>query len=526
MQHLGRYVPSKDGKPVYSVICHGDQLSIERMVDAKFAMASSRDHINRLKGLEPRPQEFHKRCITMQDTMNKLFSGQSASDRGSLFNIKVKFGHRAVKKKVMDDVNHTVDFMNFFTEGYTCLLAMKLRNLESLSSVPSDFGQQHPEEYLKRLSEEMVAFIWPEIDDVPLIDSELVHCLDEYSVEQQEYCICGEDPNGAAGTMIECSALSQCRSGRWYHVDCIGLDIDGISDDDWFCSPECEKSSIFCFCKTQKDDEEWIGCSRKFWCPNGEWFHQSCVGVTECPEGDWFCSEECELAGSPTHAEEEADYICQYTCHVLWRGLFHMAERDAERENDGPAMLSHWKISMLDFYMNNHFKYLIAGHRLIACINGYLPARQAEEMLWNATANLKGGAGKNIPLDLLNEFLNNDFKQNLKHSQGRYTDSQVSRCSQLVGRLSADIEHVYMTQVMDEYISKSKTTRADHRKDVGRFVREYKKDKLFNTIPGRCHSGFDQFQNRIYVKNSQNLILRLKKHSRTMDVMRGIHPND
>uniref|UniRef100_A0ABM0N1J3 Uncharacterized protein LOC102808213 n=1 Tax=Saccoglossus kowalevskii TaxID=10224 RepID=A0ABM0N1J3_SACKO len=382
LRHLGQYVPSQNGKPLYDVVCHGDQLSIERMVDAKFSM----------------------------DTMNKLFSGSSASARGSLFHVKIKFGHRAVKKKVIDDVNHTVDFLNFMTEGYTCLLAMHLRRLTSLRDKPIIQPDQQ-KDYVEKLAEEIVSFIWPDVDEVPLSDSDQQPCIDNYDDDDDDYCVCKTD---LGGTMIECSALSQCKRGRWFHLDCVELQPESVPDDEWWCSPDCEQSSIYCFCKKKEDtdDDKWIGCDREFMCPNGEWFHMRCVGLNQCPDGSWFCSDDCQVKGPLSKPDQDtgADYLFNYSCHVLWRGLFHMAERDAERENDGPAMMSNWRVSMLDFWENNHYKYLIIGHRLLACINGYVSPRQGEEMLWNSTANLKGGAGNNIPLDLVNEFLNNDFK--------------------------------------------------------------------------------------------------------------------
>ena len=65
MKNLNQYVPRINGKP-FPLICHGDQLSVERMVDGRISMATSEDVANRLVGLEPRPQEFHKRCILVQ----------------------------------------------------------------------------------------------------------------------------------------------------------------------------------------------------------------------------------------------------------------------------------------------------------------------------------------------------------------------------------------------------------------------------------------------------------------------------
>lgn len=85
---------------------------MERMVDAKLSMAFSENEVDQLKGLIPRPQGFHKRCIVLQDSMNSLFSGNTVGDKGSLFHIKNKFGFRSVKKKTSDCINSCVDFFS------------------------------------------------------------------------------------------------------------------------------------------------------------------------------------------------------------------------------------------------------------------------------------------------------------------------------------------------------------------------------------------------------------------------------
>ena len=41
---------------------------------------------------------------------------------------------------------------------------------------------------------------------------------------------------------------------------------------------------------------------------------------------------------------------------------------------------------------------------------GWLSPRLIEEILWNRTANLQGGPGRNVALDRVNEFHNNQFK--------------------------------------------------------------------------------------------------------------------
>lgn len=48
--------------------------------------------------------------------------------------------------------------------------------------------------------------------------------------------------------------------------------------------------------------------------------------------------------------------------------------------------------------------------KYLSGINGLLPARIRSEVVWNSTANLLGKPGHNIALDLVNKFLNNEFK--------------------------------------------------------------------------------------------------------------------
>lgn len=66
IEQLHKYVPKKaDGSP-FKLITWGDGLSCERHVDAQNARANGADPFAKLQGLEPGPQEFHKRMILMQ----------------------------------------------------------------------------------------------------------------------------------------------------------------------------------------------------------------------------------------------------------------------------------------------------------------------------------------------------------------------------------------------------------------------------------------------------------------------------
>ncbi|XP_070554960.1 uncharacterized protein [Ptychodera flava] len=362
MRRLCSYVPLKDDGNPWPIVCHGDQLSVERMLECQASVAASEHLSDRLLGLVPRPQEFHKQCIILQDTMDKLFTGKSLADPGTLFHIKTRFGHRSVKKKVIDNVNHVVDFLNFTTEGMVCLLVMKLCRLNSLSD---SLSENYPDvsTVLKETAKQIVQYIWPNMDavyDLELPDTSFVEDA------EFEYCFCKGEAEDISGILIECSAGSECRNGIWFHTECVNVEPDDIPEDQWYCSDTCSKTSPYC-CKIAKD-VELIGCESRQHCFRGEWFHLDCVGLNTIPDGKWYCSTDCrESCIDKELGDGEEDNVFNYSCAMTYRGLLHMAEKDAERENDGQSMISHWKIDMLDFWSNNHFKYLTLGHRLLAC---------------------------------------------------------------------------------------------------------------------------------------------------------------
>lgn len=62
------------------------------------------------------------------------------------------------------------------------------------------------------------------------------------------------------------------------------------------------------------------------------------------------------------------DEVLVHSKALLWRGLNHLARRNAIREGDGPAMARHWRVDMPEFWTHNHYNYLIIRHKLLACM--------------------------------------------------------------------------------------------------------------------------------------------------------------
>ncbi len=73
MTHLQDYVPLV-GDQVHRLPCNGDGLSVERMIHAQRARVRGHTLLDRLGGLVPTPQEFHKEGILLQVVRYNLYN--------------------------------------------------------------------------------------------------------------------------------------------------------------------------------------------------------------------------------------------------------------------------------------------------------------------------------------------------------------------------------------------------------------------------------------------------------------------
>lgn len=69
--------------------------------------------------------------------MNKLFRAASLTNRGTLFQLKNDFGHRAVTNDVMNSFNHVENFVRFVTEAHVVYLALKLFGNDDVGGTPT-----------------------------------------------------------------------------------------------------------------------------------------------------------------------------------------------------------------------------------------------------------------------------------------------------------------------------------------------------------------------------------------------------
>ncbi|XP_076101214.1 uncharacterized protein LOC143071009 [Mytilus galloprovincialis] len=405
LDKLHAHVPY-DGDKIFPLISWGDALSCERHNDAHNVRSNSGNERDRLEGLEPAIQEFHKRMLLLQDTMNKLFVGASANQKGTLTYLRNVFNHRGVKKDVSESFNKVHEFIEFVTEGYVCLMAMDKLGMEDLN----DDGR------------------------TPMALHDIANDIVETVLVEPDMGV---------------------------------LKKDG-------------KRKGYCLCEDESDvpnaDEPMVGCENHQ-CPSGEWFHLSCVDLDALPSEDekWFCSQSCRS----TITDPDIDHKFEYVKAVMFEGLGHMARRDAIRENDGPAIISNWKVDMISFHNHHHPKYFILGHRLVAGVSGWLTERLKNDLIWNRTVNYRGGQRNNIEMDMMNEFLNREFKDRIDSAASALTSDVLKRHSILAGGIGNDIDKIFQYRVSSRSADYHGTgKKRNNTVDINYFVELLQKEKL------------------------------------------------
>ncbi len=148
-------------------------------------------------------------------------------------------------------------------------------------------------------------------------------------------------------------------------------------------------------------------------------------------------------ASTPEQSNKlKSDDLYNYARLRLSMGLLLRNFDDSIKEGDGGRTIRCWKFAMLIFRTYGHPKYALAALQLQAWLQAMLSPRLSHSLIWNRTVNNKGGAGKNIALDLRLEHLNNLLKGFLKNLGPNLTESAAMRCSQAIEKMEKLLESV------------------------------------------------------------------------------------
>ncbi|XP_056001447.1 uncharacterized protein LOC130048570 [Ostrea edulis] len=438
-----KYVPMKpDGSPLI-IPLHADGLSCERVNDAQNARVNGTTKWQQLQGMIPNIQEWHKRCLLLQDIFDELYTGTSAREVGTLFHLKNYFEQRNVTGNVKESFNYNEEFLEFCTEGYITLLALNILDMENLTDVP-------------------------DVDDK-------VSCL-----------------HNTSSKVID--SVFQSTSSVVQKITKTG---ERTQENELY---------PFCICKLEKPGAIMIFCNNKN-CTRGIWFHIECVEMEEedIPEGVWYCSTDCEKEKSARRTKKKTmattltDFKMDYVLLLIWRGLSQMSRKDAIRENNGKMMIIHWKFDLLQFFSRHHPKYFLLCTRLLLAVNGAVSPRLQKTLIWNRTISSNGGLGKNIEMDLQMEYFNKEYKESVKDAAGHLTPDTVARHSQMIG-IGKEVAKVYDISVSGmSGRTIHKGGGVDRSKDFSDFI-ELLPEKIFCAHPGRHYKSFPDVDVNVHAK--------------------------
>jgi hypothetical protein len=113
--------------------------------------------------------------------------------------------------------------------------------------------------------------------------------------------------------------------------------------------------------------------------------------------------------------------------------------------------------------------------------------------------------------------MNYTFTANLKNCHGQYSETQVSRCSKIVGSVGKSIESIFQ-EVIQDYVPRASSSDGSSISKIKKFVEEYRSEDLFKDKNAhRHHHGFAHFKHQICVKNPDKLHFRLKKYVKALE---------
>ena len=133
---------------------------------------------------------------------------------------------------------------------------------------------------------------------------------------------------------------------------------------------------------------------------------------------------------------------------------------------------------------------------------------------------MRGGIGRNLPMGFMNEIFNRLFKDLLDSVKGRYTDSTIQRCSQIVGPLGEALDNMFDSQIIEHELYRHRRRDANRDKNVGSMITLLKYECLFSEIESRCHRAFAEYSHNENPKFPGKFQGKMKQLSKRLDKRR------
>lgn len=213
---------------------------------------------------------------------------------------------------------------------------------------------------------------------------------------------------------------------------------------------------------------------------------------------DMVMTNEDEHNDAPSEQSKE-DNVYNYHKSKLTYGLFLRDFGDAIKEGDGLRLISLYKLALLIFSSHGHTKYAYVTLLLLVRIYAILSESEATSLICNRFCNTVGKIGRNIPLDLRLEHLNNLLKACLKALGANVNESSAQRVAAALN----GIEMIIASVDSDCESSRASKVRGgkDPAESVNQIVSDLINGDVFSKHPDRDgYKGFATFDGNIIAK--------------------------
>ena len=117
--------------------------------------------------------------------------------------------------------------------------------------------------------------------------------------------------------------------------------------------------------------------------------------------------------------------------------------------------------------------------------NVLLSEREANQCIWAATTNWKGGSGKNIEIDLMQENQNLDQKNLIRAMGANQTEKSITRASKASGGIREIVDN--FDEIANIRPKSGKHTHASSLKDENTILADLRDLRPFTPLPSRAH---------------------------------------
>ena len=234
---------------------------------------------------------------------------------------------------------------------------------------------------------------------------------------------------------------------------------------------------------------------------------------------DKFISE--FLFTAPTNENEEScpddqDLVRNYSLCLLKYFFLFNDFKDAVKEGNGERLATLHKQLLLHLKALSGFN-AYAIEMLISIVQNeaFLSEAEAHQCMWASTVNWKGGASKNIEIDLLQENMNEDIKKSIKGMGVNKIDKAIENASRAAGGQHKVVEN-FDVQI-NRAVSSSSHSHRSAAADESKVLADLRALKPFTNEPNRTHDSFPNIApDPLATLNQAELEKWLTRHKRNL----------